>query len=467
MGEGKKNSNPQNLSDEIRKLLLNALNRKGWYFFKNSQLIECWEEMKCDNSHCPSYQADNLRCWQVSGTFCSGVPQGEFALKLGDCQKCRVYMKATQGDPILQIGEDFNNLMFHLKKKEDELRLSMQITEEKNKELAALNRKIRRLLQNLDNKNVLLNELSIKDGLTGLYNYRYFTRILREQYNLSRRYNSPLSFIMIDIDYFKAVNDTYGHQAGDRVLIQLADILVKNVRDTDMLVRYGGEEFAIILPYTDQDDAFIKAEKLRIMVSDHLFNVRGKPINIAISLGIASYPANGKINKPEGLAYCADKALYTAKESGRNQTVVYAEQSGTKKKNKPDNERALVERRKYPRIQTMVNVKGRLNSRNLSFTNAYDMSCSGLSLISGEPIESNKILSMNLCFPGNGNGSTSSSLIDLEGLVVRCEEINGKSVKHPGNSRDVSRYLVGVQFSSISKKDRVRLQKYFVSLFKE
>ncbi len=465
MAVGDKGRNPQSLSSEIRKLLLMALNRDGWYFFKNAQLVKCWEEKNCKNSKCPSYKSSDLRCWQLSGTFCGGVVQGAFALKLGDCQKCTVYKKATKGDPILQIGEDFNNLMFQLKTQENKLRSSIQATEEKNRELSALNRKIKKLMKNLDVKNSQLNELSIKDGLTGLYNYRYFSKILREQYNLSRRYKFPLSFIMIDIDYFKAVNDTYGHQAGDRVLIQLANILARSVRDTDTIVRCGGEEFAIILPYTDVDDAYLKAERLRKQVSAHVFKARGKSLSITISLGIAVYPVTKNINKPERLSYYADKALYQAKEKGRNQTVVYDDRSVTKKQSKPVKVKALIERRKYPRVQTLVTVKGTLNSIALPLSNVFDISYSGLSLLSSEPIECHKIVRINLCFLGNGECTDDSAWIDLEGLVVRCGEIYDFPLKHHRNVKAVSKYLVGVQFSSISKKDSVILQKHFVSLF--
>ena len=105
-------SNTKKLSEEIRSLLLKALNNNDWYYFNNPQLSKCWEEMNCGNTECPSYKSPNLRCWQVSGTFCEGEAQGNLAKKFDDCQKCKVYKKAIKGDSILQIGEDFN--IFHL-----------------------------------------------------------------------------------------------------------------------------------------------------------------------------------------------------------------------------------------------------------------------------------------------------------------------------------------------------------------
>jgi len=257
------NVHESRLTKDIRGFLSKALKRKDWYFFNNPGLCKCWEEMNCTNTQCPAYKSQNLRCWQVAGTFSRGEPQCDFVKKVGDCRKCSVYKKATDGNIILQIGEDFNNLMFQLKSREDELRMNIDDVEKKNRELLAINKKINRLLKSLDARNRQLRELSMKDELTGMYNYRFFRKILQEQYKLAKRYKFPLSCIMIDIDYFKAVNDTYGHQFGDAVLKQLAEILKSNVRDTDKVVRYGGEEFAILFPYTDYEAAYKKAEKLR------------------------------------------------------------------------------------------------------------------------------------------------------------------------------------------------------------
>lgn len=162
------------IAKNIRELLLNALTRKGWYFFENPNLVKCWEVMECNNKECPSYSSKNLRCWQVSGSCCNGEPQGDFAKKMGNCHQCKVYKEATQGDICFEIGEDFNNLMFQLKAKEDELVSSVRISEDKNRELEELNEKINKLLIKLDRKNLQLKELSVKDGLTGLYNYRFF-----------------------------------------------------------------------------------------------------------------------------------------------------------------------------------------------------------------------------------------------------------------------------------------------------
>ncbi len=456
------------VSKDIRRLLLNAIKQKGWFFFKNPHLCKCWEEMKCANTDCPSYKSSNLRCWQVSGTFCAGKPQGDFAKKYGDCQKCRVYKKATEGNVLFKIGEDFNNLMVQLKNKEDELRLNIQNSEEKNRELKALNEKIVKLVETLDKKNVLLRELSIKDGLTGLYNYRFFREILSEQYNLAKRFRFPLSCIMIDIDFFKAVNDTYGHHAGDAVLSQLADILRHNVRDADKAVRYGGEEFVVMLPYTDSGDAYIKAERLRQVVSKFPFIAGKDRVNVTISLGIATYADNKNIKRAEQLVVYADKALYQAKQRGRNQTVIHNFRTDEKGSGeKADSFGSIIERRKCPRVQTLVKIKGTVINNKEKFSgNAFDISYSGLCFLVDKPLETNRRVSISLYLPYIGMKVKKAHQINMEGLLVWCKRISKYSAKYSISQKSGPDYLVGIQFINVSKKDGASLQKYFVSMFK-
>jgi len=458
------------VSKDIRRLLLNAIKQKGWFFFKNPRLCKCWEEMKCTKTECPSYKSSNLRCWQVSGTFCLDKPQGDFAKKYGDCQKCSVYKKATEGNVLLKIGEDFNNLMLHLKNKEDELRMNIQNIEQKNRELEELNEKIKKLALTLDKKNVLLRELSIKDGLTGLYNYRFFREILNEQYNLAKRFRFPLSCIMIDIDYFKAVNDTYGHQAGDAVLSQLSEILRNNVRDADKAVRYGGEEFVIMLPYTDSGDAFIKAERLRKVVSDYPFTAGSRTISMTISLGIATFSDNKNIKQAEQLVMYADKALYQAKQRGRNQTVIYNFRPDEEViVSKADVFQSVIERRKCPRVQTLVKIKGTVINNKAKFSgNTFDLSYSGLCFLSRKPFEGNTQVSITLYLPDIGRKEKKGRQIKADGQMVWCRRINEYISKNSssGKKRTGSNHLVGIQFINMKKTDSAYLQKYFVSIFK-
>ncbi|MBI4843987.1 MAG: diguanylate cyclase [Nitrospirae bacterium] len=442
---------------EFRRLLLSALKREGFYFFDNPHLVKCWEEMRCDKTGCASYGSDNLRCWHASGTFCKGKPQGNFAKKFGDCQKCRVYKKAVSGGHLFQIGEDFNNLMFQLRTKEEELKLNLEKLKRKNRELSVSNEKISKLLKRLDKRNTRLKELSIRDGLTGLYNFRYFGDILHEQFKLAERYKFPLSCIIIDIDYFKAVNDTYGHQAGDEILKELAKILRENSRETDKAVRYGGEEFVMLLPYSDNDDAFTKAEMIRNSVHDHSFKAGKNSLRISISLGIANFPGNSHIKNAKELVGYADKALYMAKERGRNQSVISLDKSFAREiEKKPEDDALLSERRSSPRVKVLIKIKGEINRKEITFPNVFDISSHGLSLLSSKPLNADKGLKIKLLLPQKGE---KTSQVNIEGEVVWCRQVDRRQKAKP-------KYLVGIKYRKISEFDLKLLEKFFISIFR-
>lgn len=160
-------------------------------------------------------------------------------------------------------------------------------------------------------------KLATTDGLTELYNHRYFQEQMQNQVSHSKRYGVPLSLIIIDIDFFKKFNDTYGHQSGDAVLRQVAFALKKNVRATDIVCRYGGEEMSIILPNTRYEEAVGIANKLCTIVSEKKCKLaNGKESNVTISLGVSTYGADGET--PAIIIESADKRLYHAKENGRN-----------------------------------------------------------------------------------------------------------------------------------------------------
>lgn len=160
--------------------------------------------------------------------------------------------------------------------------------------------------------------LATTDGLTELYNHRYFQEQIRMQVEQSKRYNHNFSLIIIDIDFFKKFNDTFGHQSGDAVLRQVAQTLKKNVRATDIVCRYGGEEMSIILPNTGKDEAFSTAQKICERVANKKFKLAGdKETNVTISLGVSTFPYDGD-NAP-AIIEAADKRLYNAKNNGRNQ----------------------------------------------------------------------------------------------------------------------------------------------------
>ncbi len=168
----------------------------------------------------------------------------------------------------------------------------------------------------LDAKNQALAVLSLTDRLTGLCNRRRLDQVLSAEWRRAHRYGTPFSVIMIDLDNFKDVNDTFGHAAGDAVLVRVADILLTVARDTDVVGRFGGEEFLLVCPETTVEDARALAEALRRELQDTDFPLVGR---ITASFGLADYEADPG---PAALVVRADKALYRAKQSGRNQVIV-------------------------------------------------------------------------------------------------------------------------------------------------
>ena len=169
--------------------------------------------------------------------------------------------------------------------------------------------------QSRNKANMLLN-MATTDGLTGLINRREFNRRLSEEIARSKRHKSALTLALFDIDYFKKINDTYGHQAGDEVLKGIGELLTVNTRSCDISDRYGGEEFALILPETGQDDAYELLERIRAMVEESCFYVSSHTIQLTISVGLAQYDFMDSC--AADLCERADKALYEAKKNGRN-----------------------------------------------------------------------------------------------------------------------------------------------------
>ncbi len=175
----------------------------------------------------------------------------------------------------------------------------------------------KKLEQKLIEMNKKLLELSIRDELTGLFNYRYFIDKLHEKYIESQRYNIPLSLLVIDIDDFKKINDTYGHLAGDFILKEISIILKSNVREIDTVARYGGEEFVILLPYITIENAAKIAKRICNEISNHHFIYDSKIIHVTVSIGISSFDKE-VVNNEHDLIKLADDAMYQVKNSGKN-----------------------------------------------------------------------------------------------------------------------------------------------------
>ena len=168
--------------------------------------------------------------------------------------------------------------------------------------------------------NERLTYMSQTDGLTGLDNRRHLNERIDEMFSHAKRLNEPFSLVMCDLDKFKSVNDTYGHQAGDEVLKQLSAILKDEAREIDRVGRYGGEEFMLLLPGTVLDAAVTFAERVRKRIEGHTFTFTGGTLTRTSSFGVAGWP-HPKIEQCDDLVRTADDALYVAKESGRNKVV--------------------------------------------------------------------------------------------------------------------------------------------------
>jgi diguanylate cyclase (GGDEF)-like protein len=168
----------------------------------------------------------------------------------------------------------------------------------------------------------LFKQLSITDELTGLYNRRHLNTILNQEFQRSLRHNNDLSCLMLDLDYFKKVNDKYGHDFGDIVLRTFSSIVEEFIRSSDFAFRFGGEEFLILLPETNIEGAKQVAEKIRLRMTHEKIISDNIEATVKVSIGVASMHHNNPENSDRLLAF-ADKALYTAKECGRNQVRIF------------------------------------------------------------------------------------------------------------------------------------------------
>jgi diguanylate cyclase (GGDEF)-like protein len=180
-----------------------------------------------------------------------------------------------------------------------------------------------------------IQNMAVKDGLTGVYNHRYFQESLEEEISKAERYNKDLSFLLLDVDHFKKFNDNYGHQEGDKVLRKVAEIAQNTIRQkVDTLARYGGEEFAIILPETDGNSAKDLAERVRQNIESYLFENEGKGVyRVTVSVGVSSYPFDAR--EQSKLIQAADIGLYESKARGRNRVTLFRELKGEETKVEP------------------------------------------------------------------------------------------------------------------------------------
>ena len=183
-----------------------------------------------------------------------------------------------------------------------------------------LERSVTERTKELQEANARLERLAVTDGLTGVFNHRRFQEQLQAEIIRSERHKRPMGVLMVDVDFFKKVNDAMGHPAGDELLRRLAEVLGADLRATDMIARYGGEEFAVLLPETTKSEAMQVAERMRIAVETRINDgATAWPATVTVSIGVGTFPEDGKTG--EQVLVAADQAMYVAKRQGRNRVI--------------------------------------------------------------------------------------------------------------------------------------------------
>jgi diguanylate cyclase (GGDEF)-like protein len=215
--------------------------------------------------------------------------------------------------PFSQILQDANEELGKLNLSYEQLTVELKQAKEKAEKFA----------HELKTANEQLREMAFRDGLTGLYNHRYFQDIMDNELSRSQRYKKSFSLMMLDLDHFKKINDEYGHPAGDIVLKEVSKAIQNTIRDCDIAARYGGEEFTIVLPETEIKGAAMVAERLRKAIEQLKVDTNGCTIDVTVSVGVTCYnPSTEKIEKSEILS-AADNALYNSKNKGRNMISIH------------------------------------------------------------------------------------------------------------------------------------------------
>lgn len=241
-----------------------------------------------------------------------------------------------------------------------------------------------------------------RDDLTELYNHRFFEESLAQEVLRAGRTNTPVSLIMIDIDDFKQVNDTHGHEAGNEAVAAVGRLIATAARREDIPARYGGEEFATILPATSKIDALVVAERIRAAIEEHDFALRDGAIKVrlSVSVGIATCP--GDAEQSAELVRCADRALYGAKSSGKNQVQLYGRS-----------------RRSFPRFRTRLSGRYRALGPEFRPLTTADVSEGGMLFVCEEPLCPGTLVEFRLDLP------TQDGTVSAVGRVVYVLERDG------------------------------------------
>ena len=281
-------------------------------------------------------------------------------------------------------------------------------------------------------------EISLKDPLTGLYNYRYLRERLSSEYRRAKRYALPISIMMLDIDYFKSINDAYGHYYGDIILKEFAQFLSDSARVNDVVIRYGGEEFLIILSDTDRAGAVMFGERLLEILKIYIFDPEKGKIKLKVSIGISSFPENG-IDSESEFIESVDQALREAKERGGNMFFVYG---GVTKKNmsglSTGNERRRIEELK----SKLSKMRKRVTQSLLESIYAFAKAVENKDWYTAEHIES------------------MVSLVSEIGKKMKLSEIEIESLKHAAVLHDLGK--IGISDKILHKKGKLTKKEFEV-----
>lgn len=273
----------------------------------NRRPVACWEQLQCPETLCPAHGKLWLRCWMVPEKKCGATnPSMDPGAPDCQCHRCPVYLQqdisATEG--LLLV---------------DNTPSGTPISEENIKMLSIIAYAVGVAINNTKRYSRVL-DFSIRDDLTRLHNRRHFEERLLDEVDRCKRHGDPLALVMCDIDHFKRVNDSFGHPFGDQVLITVAQCLQQGLRKSDIVSRYGGEEFAFLLLETDPEGAALRTERLRAAIESLEITHEDQRVRITASFGIASFGRDA--TSLNGLISQADQALYRAKALGRNQVCL-------------------------------------------------------------------------------------------------------------------------------------------------